>query len=195
MEAYEAAGANPFYYSVLAVLEEGARDTQAKIADALGYDRSWLVGLLDELEADGLIERRRDPEDRRRHLVSLTPAGKKKLGELRKIAKVVENELLGSLDAEQRAQLHELLAPGRRGQRSALRAQQRQVAIAIYTRRVAIARDLREWIALLEREGELVRVSAEVDPKLEVTEIVDRIVRPAGRRCSSRARRAHSIRC
>src|SRR3954452_21780316 len=42
------------------------------------------------------------------------------------------------------------------------------------------ARDLREWIALLEREGELVRVSAEVDPHLEVTEIVDRTVRGGG---------------
>src|SRR2546430_10041963 len=41
-------------------------------------------------------------------------------------------------------------------------------------------RDLREWIALLEREGELVRVSAEVDPHLEVTEIVDRTVRAGG---------------
>jgi 4-hydroxy-3-polyprenylbenzoate decarboxylase len=41
-------------------------------------------------------------------------------------------------------------------------------------------RDLREWIALLEREGELVRVSAEVDPRLEVTEIVDRVVRSGG---------------
>jgi DNA-binding MarR family transcriptional regulator len=109
MEAYEAAGANAFYYSVLAVLEEGDRDTQATIADALGYDRSWLVGLLDELEEAGLIERRRDPGDRRRHLVSLTPAGKKKLAELRKIAKRIEDELLGSLDAAQREQLHELL--------------------------------------------------------------------------------------
>ncbi|MDX6450040.1 MAG: 4-hydroxy-3-polyprenylbenzoate decarboxylase [Gaiellaceae bacterium] len=45
---------------------------------------------------------------------------------------------------------------------------------------MAIARDLRDWIALLEREGELVRVSAEVDPKLEVTEIVDRTVRAGG---------------
>jgi len=43
-----------------------------------------------------------------------------------------------------------------------------------------IARDLREWIALLEREGELVRVTAEVDPHLEVTEIVDRTVRAGG---------------
>ncbi len=42
------------------------------------------------------------------------------------------------------------------------------------------ARDLRDWIALLEREGELVRVAAEVDPKLEVTEIVDRTVRAGG---------------
>src|SRR5688572_5520390 len=40
--------------------------------------------------------------------------------------------------------------------------------------------DLREWIGLLEREGELVRVSAEVDPYLEVTEIVDRTVRSGG---------------
>jgi 4-hydroxy-3-polyprenylbenzoate decarboxylase len=40
--------------------------------------------------------------------------------------------------------------------------------------------DLRSWIALLEREGELVRVSAEVDPHLEVTEIVDRIVKAGG---------------
>jgi MarR family transcriptional regulator, lower aerobic nicotinate degradation pathway regulator len=109
MEAYEAIGASPYHYSVLAVLEEGARDTQAKIADALGYDRSWLVGLLDELEEGGLIERKRDPEDRRRHLVSLNPAGKKRLAQLRAISKGVEDDLLASLDAEQRAQLHEIL--------------------------------------------------------------------------------------
>jgi 4-hydroxy-3-polyprenylbenzoate decarboxylase len=41
-------------------------------------------------------------------------------------------------------------------------------------------RDLREWIALLEREGELVRVACEVDPHLEVTEIVDRTVKAGG---------------
>src|ERR687892_2235014 len=40
--------------------------------------------------------------------------------------------------------------------------------------------DLRDWIALLEREGELVRVDAEVDPDLEVTEIVDRTVKTGG---------------
>jgi 4-hydroxy-3-polyprenylbenzoate decarboxylase len=45
---------------------------------------------------------------------------------------------------------------------------------------MATPRDLRDWIALLEREGELVRVGAEVDPHLEVTEIVDRTVKAGG---------------
>src|SRR4026208_538554 len=44
----------------------------------------------------------------------------------------------------------------------------------------APAKDLREWIALLEREGDLVRVGAEVDPDLEITEIVDRVVKSGG---------------
>jgi DNA-binding MarR family transcriptional regulator len=108
-EAFEAAGESPYHYSVLAVLEESARETQATIADSLGYDRSWLVGLRDELEEGGLIERKRDPADRRRHLVSLNPAGKRKLAELRAISNRIEEEFLGGLDAKERKQLHELL--------------------------------------------------------------------------------------
>jgi len=109
VEAFEAAGASPYHYSVLALLDEGACSAQATIADALGYDRSWFVGLLDELEEAGLVERKRDPVDRRRHLVSLLPAGKKRLAELRAISKRVEDGFFGSLSAKEREQLHALL--------------------------------------------------------------------------------------
>ena len=108
-DGYEAAGASPFHFTVLAVLDEGARETQATIADALGYDRSYLVGLLDDLEKRELIERKRDPADRRRHIVKLTPAGKKTLARLRALQASIDDDFFAPLSAEERAALHKLL--------------------------------------------------------------------------------------
>ena len=109
MAAYEKAGLHPYHHAVLAVLDEGSRETQGAIADALGYDRGQLVGLLDELEDQSLVERRRDPADRRRHIVRLTPDGKRALAKLRALARQLEEDFLASLDEDERAQLHGLL--------------------------------------------------------------------------------------
>jgi DNA-binding MarR family transcriptional regulator len=109
LEVYEREGLNPYHYAILALLDEGVPETQAAIADALGYDRGTLVGLLDELEEKALVERRRDQHDRRRHLVRLTADGKRMLGKLRACAKRMEDEFLAPLDADERQQLHGLL--------------------------------------------------------------------------------------
>lgn len=110
VEEFDRTGFGPYHYSVLALLEEGARETQASIADTLELDRGTLVGLLDDLERHGLVERERDRNDRRRYLVRMTPAGRRQLVAFRAILERLEEEFLAPLDEADRAALLDQLS-------------------------------------------------------------------------------------
>jgi len=107
VEAFDEAGAVPYDYAVLAVLAQGACATQAHIADALAYDRSYLVEQPDEVAA---VVGERDLNDRRRHVVTLTKAGEQELVRLRGLVEGVEADLFAPLSAAERKTLQGLMA-------------------------------------------------------------------------------------
>jgi DNA-binding MarR family transcriptional regulator len=102
-------GLRPRHLVALTVLRHLGGSTQQALATTLAMDGTNIVGLLNELEAEKLIERRRSPEDRRRHLVELTDAGMKQLTKAECALAQVEQEVLGALDASQRETLYNLL--------------------------------------------------------------------------------------
>lgn len=93
----------------LTFLRDHGASTQQALAATLQIDRTNLVGLLNELERAGLIARRRSEEDRRRHVVEVTPLGTQRLDEAECALAGTEDEILGALDAAQREQLYQLL--------------------------------------------------------------------------------------
>jgi MarR family transcriptional regulator, lower aerobic nicotinate degradation pathway regulator len=72
-------------------------------------DATNVVGLLNELEAENLVERRRSPQDRRRHVVELTDVGVKQLAKAELALAAVENEVFGALNIDQRETLYNML--------------------------------------------------------------------------------------
>ena len=97
-------------FVVLQTLKESTRVTQQRLAKTLVLDANMTVHLLNGLEEKKLIERTRDPEDRRRHIVEITPKGEKALDQAQRQLETVADDVLGNLDHEERGQLHELLA-------------------------------------------------------------------------------------
>jgi MarR family transcriptional regulator, lower aerobic nicotinate degradation pathway regulator len=102
-------GLRPPEFAVLHALADSGASTQLDLARAIRIHPSNLVGLLDGLEAGGWIERTRDPDDRRRHLVALTQAGAKLLVAAQRAAEAAERELLQPLSRAEREQLEGLL--------------------------------------------------------------------------------------
>jgi DNA-binding MarR family transcriptional regulator len=93
----------------LMILREHGAIAQSALGETLRLDPANLVGLLNELEDQGLLDRRRDPEDRRRHIVELTDAGTKALERAQDALAGVQSYVLAGLDDDERCKLHELL--------------------------------------------------------------------------------------
>lgn len=107
-EALKPTGLTSRHLQVLGSLRPGPLGQQA-LAETVAIDPNKLVGLLNELETQRLIRRRRDADDRRRHTVAILPAGERRLAGALATAEAIEGEILAALDQEQRAELQSLL--------------------------------------------------------------------------------------
>lgn len=103
-------GFRPHCIGALMVLSQNEPMSQRELSTHMGVDPSDLVGVVDILESAGFVSRERDPADRRRWLLALPPEGRKAVRRLRGVLAEVDDEILTPLSAQQRKQLHTLLA-------------------------------------------------------------------------------------
>jgi MarR family transcriptional regulator, lower aerobic nicotinate degradation pathway regulator len=108
-EALAALDMRTHEFAVLHHLRQAGPLSQQELGGALRINPSNLVGLLDALQADGLIVRPRDPADRRRHLVELTAAGRHRLAEAKLGVAAAEQDLLAPLTEVERSRLLAML--------------------------------------------------------------------------------------
>jgi DNA-binding MarR family transcriptional regulator len=109
LERLEPLGLSPRAWGVLSTLVEAGPLTQIDLATALSIDRTAMVYLLDQLEEQGLVQRIRNPDDRRSFLIHLTAHGRQKQKKAAVQLAGQAEKLLEPLDGRQREQLIELL--------------------------------------------------------------------------------------
>ena len=108
-EAHTCHRLSPRQFQLLGLLYDRGSLGQQELGQLMETDPSILVTLLNPLELDGLLSRQRDPLDRRRHLVSLTAKGRRRLADAARAQREAETQLFAGLDPDQRDQLHVLL--------------------------------------------------------------------------------------
>lgn len=97
------------HHALVSALADFGPLSQQELADSLDIDKSHLVRPLDELEDRGLLERRRDADDRRRNRVALTPAGRRLVDELAPVTRASQEGFLAALSAQEQSVLISLL--------------------------------------------------------------------------------------
>jgi DNA-binding MarR family transcriptional regulator len=100
----------------LEVLVKNEGCLQQELGAALMVDPNNCVLLLNDLDERGYVERRRDPKDRRRHIVVITDAGQKALAKAEAKLEALEGEVLANLEPTEREQLRDLLVRAMEGQ-------------------------------------------------------------------------------
>ena len=100
---------SPHHLGVLMALSHLGPTSQQRVSTTIGVDPRNTTPLVDALADRGLLERGPDPQDRRRHLLELTAAGRDLLADLMVASERLEDELLGGLDPDRRADLHRML--------------------------------------------------------------------------------------
>jgi len=107
--ALEPVGLRVRHFLVLAMLDAAGALSQQEMSGHLSLDPTLMVAVVDELERRELIVRARDPRDRRRYAVSITPAGREAVATARSIADAVGDEVFSPLTKAERRQLAELI--------------------------------------------------------------------------------------
>jgi DNA-binding MarR family transcriptional regulator len=102
-------GVRRHHYAVLATLADHGPASQAELGRRLWIDRSDMHGVLADLERAGLVTRERDPADRRRNVVAVTPAAAPALARFAARVAAAQEALLSPLDAAERDELIRLL--------------------------------------------------------------------------------------
>ncbi|MFD5142050.1 MarR family winged helix-turn-helix transcriptional regulator [Streptomyces sp. NPDC058401] len=103
------ADAHKWHYATLVALDEFGPASQAALSGRTGIHRSDLVAVINELAEGELVERTPDPADRRRNVITLTAAGRRRLRKLEQLLAAAQEELLSPLSAPEREQLVSLL--------------------------------------------------------------------------------------
>jgi DNA-binding MarR family transcriptional regulator len=108
-DALRAIGAHKDHFVVLAALAEFGPASQAAVAGRARVYKSDLVAVLNELADGGWIRRTADPADKRRNVITITPAGRARLAELDTVLADVNNHITAPLTPAERTQLFTLL--------------------------------------------------------------------------------------
>ena len=108
-DTHTAHNLKPRQFQLLGLLHDHGAMGQRELGQAMDVDPSILVTLLNPLEADGFVSRERDPEDRRRHVVTLTAVGQRHFDSATRAQREAEDALFAGLDDDQRQQLRSAL--------------------------------------------------------------------------------------